>query len=494
MKNRRLNKFNLICEQQQINLIYEANKKGLQLFLSKRWSLEEEFECMLEFIKRKVETAFTNIYDNQPGELQLRGDPDITEINQGTQEPGYKVEYNIDDDYIKNNLFPYLKQINYFIELNERFHFFDQQEPYDAKLILKVYANSEKYDLSKSNIQIPKFGIEKWSGDIYFNFKCVGVDRNKSSINVGDISIKVEVKEYKGLIEKFLDVLNGISRDHVEDEGLNKTLGDGLFNIFGTKKKKNKGQWDRIETQKGLLGGKVPGANIKCIVTLDKTKTKVQDTLDRDYNSYLGISRLERANKNNTSKQYKQKQYKDGTICYERIFDWNLIMDIFNDDNEKFYQNIKNQGHNITINPDAFIIDSEDWTTAEKHDRFYEAGNDSVDDNYIKDFKPGHTNEYICLWYNPIDVKDSNNKLIMRYQVFLNITKFIEEYNKSNIENGNLLFAQVIDAPMLKIQVCEKDTGDVLFERYYTRTNFQKYERDLYIRTANFLNTVKLKK
>lgn len=494
MRNRRLNKFNLICEQQQINLIYEANKKGLQLFLSKRWSLDDEFECMLEFIKRKVETAFTNLYDNQPGELQLTGDPDITELNQGTQEPGYKVEYYIDEDYVKNNLFPYLKQTNYFSDLNEKndkFHFFEQSEPYDTKLILKVYAKSEKFDLSKPDIQIPKFGIENWNGEVYFNFKCADVDRNKSSVSVGDISVKVEVKEYQGLLSRFLDILNGVGKDYVEDEGLNKTLGDGLFNIFGVKKKKNKGQWDRIETQKGLLWGKVPGANIKCTVTLDKNKIRIQDTLDRDYNSYLGSSRLERANKtNNNNKQFKKSIDKKNKIeCLDRIFDWDPILEVMQ--STEFYDKLSNFNQNEIDNSRIGnnIIDNDNWTTADRTNGCFISTGNPVTQKYIDNFKEGTQNEYICLTIHTTrNSMDKNGELNKTYQLFLYIGEYI-----NHDYNSQYLFKKYddFDAPTLKILISDNN-DETLFERYFTKDQFSKFSREFFNKITRLISNIKL--
>lgn len=70
--------------------------------------------------------------------------------------------------------------------------------------------------------------------------------------------------------------------------GLNKTFGDGLFSIFSGKKKKNNGAWDVIK-QKSLIGdiGKIPGAVIKCTVSLDKElkKDDILEEKDRDFDS-----------------------------------------------------------------------------------------------------------------------------------------------------------------------------------------------------------------
>lgn len=67
-----LKKFNLICEEQEINLLFEAKKDGLLSYFKKRWSLEDEFETMLEFMINKIKLAFTSVYESgKPGELQL---------------------------------------------------------------------------------------------------------------------------------------------------------------------------------------------------------------------------------------------------------------------------------------------------------------------------------------------------------------------------------------------------------------------------------------
>ena len=70
MKN--LKQFNLICEEQEINLLFEAKKTGILSFFQKRWSLEDEFETILEFIINKVKRAFHSAYESgKPGDLQL---------------------------------------------------------------------------------------------------------------------------------------------------------------------------------------------------------------------------------------------------------------------------------------------------------------------------------------------------------------------------------------------------------------------------------------
>ena len=56
--------------------------------------------------------------------------------------------------------------------------------------------------------------------------------------------------------------------------GLNKTIGDSLFNIFGGGKTAS---WDKLESENPLsiIGGNksaVPGALIKCTVDLTKRK------------------------------------------------------------------------------------------------------------------------------------------------------------------------------------------------------------------------------
>ena len=84
----------------------------------------------------------------------------------------------------------------------------------DTKLVLILNASSNKninLDLSKvtkNNSKIPKFSISNWNGNLYLNFNCDGIERDKSNVKVGTIDTDIEVKEYKPLAAKIFDFLN----------------------------------------------------------------------------------------------------------------------------------------------------------------------------------------------------------------------------------------------------------------------------------------------
>lgn len=215
-----LKQFNILCEEKQIDLIFEAKKTGLLSYFQKSWLLEDEFETMLEFMINKVKLAFTSMYDSgKPGELKINGDPIITSFDEGTQTPGFKAVYIINDDYTKNNLLPCLLQTKRFKNLDEKYMFDLSIDPLDAQLIIKVNADSDgEYDLSKPNTKIPKFGIKHWDGNVYLNFKCKHADRDKSNINIGTIKTLVEVKDYKGLLDRFVDWFENTGKESVKNQ------------------------------------------------------------------------------------------------------------------------------------------------------------------------------------------------------------------------------------------------------------------------------------
>lgn len=123
---------------------------------------------------------------------------------------GFQVYYFINDEYWKNSLLPCLKKLKYFKTLNEKFNneLFAEHDIYDEKLMLIINADTQdEYDLSKPNVQIPKFSIKRWSGDIYLNFNCTSIPREKSNVKIGSLNTNVIVKEYNGLLGRLTDFL-----------------------------------------------------------------------------------------------------------------------------------------------------------------------------------------------------------------------------------------------------------------------------------------------
>lgn len=49
----KLNKFNILCEEKEIELLFEA-KNGFLSYFQKKWSLKDEFTAILPFILDKV--------------------------------------------------------------------------------------------------------------------------------------------------------------------------------------------------------------------------------------------------------------------------------------------------------------------------------------------------------------------------------------------------------------------------------------------------------
>lgn len=477
--NSYLKKFNLLCEEQEVNIICEG---GLfSWFKDKRWSLEDECRILIPSMTNKAKLAFTNIYNGEPGELQLTGDPQLIPIDEGTQNPGFKIIYYLNDTYVKNNLFPFLKQIDKCNKLNETFHFFDVEEPYDTQLIIQVNAKDDEIDLSQPNVKIAKLSIKQWDGNIYFNFKCKDTDRKKSNYKVGTINVKVKCMDYRGLAEKVLDFLNGVGSQYTKENGVNQTIGEGLSSIFGfNKKKKNTGAWDKIKQSKS---NNIPGAIITCTVSIDKSKLDINDTLDNDHSRYTDNEKWNKAN--SISGKIQRKRDKQTTAEYiSKIYNLNPILDEM--DQEAFNENIlKTVGLTTSINPNMF--DNEDvWTTAEKHVEIYESTDNPITQKYFDDAKE-NVNEYICCTLQPTYLYNSGKKFNKTIQIFFYIINF-KESNK-----GNDLFNERFDSPIFKIIITDNDNNNILYERYYNAANFRIAEPRIYRILSSEIKKLKYK-
>ena len=480
-----LKNFNLLCEEQEINLIYEGGL--LSWFTSKKWSLQKELEILIPIIINKVKLSFTNIKNNEPGELQLIDDTpeEIESIDDGTQTPGFKLTYSLDDDYTKNNLFPFLKTINSFIELNDIYHFLDEPDKNDVKLIIKINANTvnNDIDLSNPNVKVSKLSIEKWIGTIYFNFNCNGIDREKSNIEVGSINVDVKCTNYYGLVNKVLDYLTGVGSQYAKENGFNKTLGESFLNIFGIKsKKKNNGEWDKIEKSDRK---NIPGAIIKCIVNLNNNKFKQDDVLDsnktnnRSNNRYKNIS-------NTNKKLYKRVDKSNNAEYREVIYNLDPILEEM--DLVEFNTNILHTKNlNTSINSNIFNndIDYDDtyWTTAEKHEELYISTDKPITKDYINNASRNN-NEYICCTLQPTYLDGSNKKFNKTIQVFFYILDFIQRNKEEDgtekiTYNPKALFNTRFDSPIFKIIITDNNTNEIVYERYYNEPNFNKAEHTI---------------
>lgn len=117
------------------------------------------------------------------------------------------------------------KENNRFTLLNNKYHF----QTNDALVVIKLHTKpNENMDFSKPKVIIKKFSVSQWSGKIYINFEASGIDRTKSNIPIGDIT--VDVKKSDSFLKKmFKKVAYG--EDDPEDPGLlQKALG-----LFGQK-------------------------------------------------------------------------------------------------------------------------------------------------------------------------------------------------------------------------------------------------------------------
>lgn len=198
--------------------------------------------------------------------------------------------------------------------------------------------------------------------------------------------------------------------------GLNNTLGDGLFSIFGDTKKKNDASWDKIKG-KSLIGniGKVPGALIKCIVTLEKEKLRKEISLDPDEETY-------RFNQK-TARRLGIKKGRDRISEFEHeMIDSAKIEEIM--PLEEFFVNIRDQGEDTGDQLTENMADSEHWSTASKFDIEYKWLDKQITKEYIEaaNEDSGHNEFIACRVFRAL--KNSNRQLLKEYQVFLNIIDF----------------------------------------------------------------------
>lgn len=180
-----LKQFNLIYEE----LLLESRRQSFFKSFSKNWTFEDQLEAILPFILKKCQLAITNFYEvGKPGEPQIINLPTIEPIDQGTQNPGFKITYDLSNEYVKNNLLPCLisDKRSRVYKLYKKYGFTSDE----TKLVLVLNATLNKnFDLdlakiTKNKTKIPKFSIGNWDGKLYLNFKCPDVDRQKSNIQI----------------------------------------------------------------------------------------------------------------------------------------------------------------------------------------------------------------------------------------------------------------------------------------------------------------------
>jgi len=464
-----LKKFNLICEEQEINLICEG---GLfSWFKDKRWSLEDECRILIPTITNKVKLAYTNIYNGEPGPLALGGNPELIPIDEGTQTPGFKIIYYLDDAYVKDSLFPFLKKIDKVNAKNEEFQFFEVEEPYDTQVIVEINVDEDNdIDLSQPNVKIAKLSIKKWKGNIYFNFKCKNGKYTK--YEAGSIVINVKCTNYYGLANKILDFINGIGSQYAKENGINQTIGEGLSSIFGGNKKQNTGKWDKIEKSRANA---IPGAIIKCIVSPNKKNfsNDNNESKNKNFNS----------NSNSSNKIHKKIDKQTNAEYISKIYNLNPILDEM--DQTEFNENIlKTVG--LTTSISSNIFNNEDvWTTAVKHVEIYESTNKPVTKEYFDKAKD-NVNEYICCTLQPTYLNNSNQKFNKIIQIFLYIINF------KNSNKGKDLFNERFDSPIFKIIITDNDNDEVLYERYYNAANFRMAEPKIFNTLSNEIKKLKI--
>lgn len=126
-------RFNLICEEIEDKLILE----GIFDFFKKDWPLEDELKTVLPIIKKKIILAFSNFYESGiPGTLPLDVEPSLELIDEGSSTPGFKVTWELNESYIKDDVLPCLLETKKFKALNAKYKFTD----IDPELILRINA------------------------------------------------------------------------------------------------------------------------------------------------------------------------------------------------------------------------------------------------------------------------------------------------------------------------------------------------------------------
>lgn len=164
---KRLKQFNILCESIETDLIFEADRGSkIYKWLTKTWTLDEEFEALLPLIKKKIELAFASFYEsNKPGPPHISGQADIKQLDFGSGSPGFEVSWQLDDTWSKTQLLPYLlkNDDNEFAKLNDSYNLYNHCN--DLILLARIYVSSygDEFDFSKKDtIYVNKFQVPKW--------------------------------------------------------------------------------------------------------------------------------------------------------------------------------------------------------------------------------------------------------------------------------------------------------------------------------------------
>lgn len=334
----------------------------------------------------------------------------------------------------------------------------------DTKLVLIINATVNKnvnLDLAKvtKNSKIPKFSIGNWEGKLYLNFKCDGIERDQSNINIGTISADIDVKEYKPLFFKILDFIQTGGKD-INFSSLNDSfsdiIGNGIAGIFGgTPKKDNK--VDRIKG-KTLIGniGKVPGCDIKCTVKINR-ELKKNIELGANDNS-LNIS--------NTSSTWGFTQKDIENVLKTSDFTVDLPAIETNIDPSIFFKHVLH--YNTRDNIELFDTDitGNNWIAVK-----YNGPKSFTDLN-----NPINKNtEYVCAFVYQRFMSNTLNDWEKHYNIFININDW---KHASGNDTKKLINRNTI-VPLVRIDIKDNNYKDVL-SIWYDWNEFEKVEKVAY--------------
>lgn len=284
--------FDIVYEEVKLDLINEGIFDKFKSYFNKNWSLKEEFQAILPFVIKRVKNEFKNLYEtNVPGVPELENNGKIEALDEGSSKPGFKVTYELSNDYVEQKLLPCLLQNknSKFFKLNEKYKFSDRANNLNPELVIMLYTEStDELDLGKDGVQVKKLSIKNWDGKLYINFDVPSKPKDQSNISIGTIKVKLDVKDYDPLIIRMMEWFNNAGSGRTPDKELTASIGASLRDIFGVKQKENKlANYDRI-SKKSIVGnvGKTPEGVIKCSITFDKNLKKQHDLDADEYTRY----------------------------------------------------------------------------------------------------------------------------------------------------------------------------------------------------------------
>ena len=220
-----LKNFDILCEETEINLITEGSFLS---WLNNEWKLEDELKTILPYIIKKINYVVSNFYEtNLPGNFKLYDNPNFTPIDIGSATPGFEVVWNLDSEYIAEDVLPLLlkNKRSPFYRLNKKFNFTGRALELDPQFVMRINANADKdMDISKEDVYVKKFSINSWDGTLYFNFTCPGVDKDISRIRIGTIAVTLQVNKYEPFAFKLLNFLKTAGKNKVANRGIAGSL------------------------------------------------------------------------------------------------------------------------------------------------------------------------------------------------------------------------------------------------------------------------------